>query len=212
MNRVNIKHVIGDLGDPGSVVTEKFNSRCYQAKVVDLLDWKPRKQRKEKSGSAAKKAKKPKRTRKRQNKPLFWGNGSPAKGQASSMSVINSSEDVKETPRRTLSEITNIQSSPMSSSPPRSPLQLSSLHHSFSNVSFVSRHIRGNLLLLALFLSEIIGPNLVRTTTHFRCIHMYLRMVGALMLTENFLDINLFSSSSFLQFCLHKSSHFGGDL
>ena len=163
MNLVNIKYVIGDLGDLGSVVTEKFNSRCYQAKVVDLLDWKPQKQRKEKSGSDAKKAKKPKRTSKRQNKPLFWGNSSPAKGQASSMSVINSSEDVKETSRRTLSEITNIQSSPMSSSPPRSPLQLSSLHHSFSNVSFVSRHICGNLLLLALFLSEIIGPNLVRT-------------------------------------------------
>ena len=88
-----------------------------------------------------------------------------------------------------------MQSSPMSSSPPHSPLQLSSLHHSFSNVSFVSRHICGNLLLLALSLSEIIGPNLVRTTTHLRCIHMYLRMVGALMLTENFLDINLCSST-----------------
>ena len=40
-NCVNIKHVIGDLGDleKGSVVTVKFNSYHYQAKVVNLLDW-----------------------------------------------------------------------------------------------------------------------------------------------------------------------------
>ena len=65
----------------------------------------------------------------------------------------------------------------------------------FSNVSAVSRHICANVLLLALFLSEIIGPNLVRTTTHFRCIRMYLRMVGALMLMKNFLGSNLCSST-----------------
>ena len=37
-NRVNIKHVIGDLGDleKGSIVTVKFKSCRYQAKVVDL--------------------------------------------------------------------------------------------------------------------------------------------------------------------------------
>ena len=46
-NRVNIKHMIGDLGhlEKGTVVTVKFNSCRYQAKVVDLLDWKPPKQR-----------------------------------------------------------------------------------------------------------------------------------------------------------------------
>ena len=39
-NRVNVKHVIGDLVDlaKDSVVAVKFNSRRYQAKVVDLLD------------------------------------------------------------------------------------------------------------------------------------------------------------------------------
>ena len=39
-NHVNIKHVIGDLGDleKSSVVTVKFNSYHYQAKVVNLLE------------------------------------------------------------------------------------------------------------------------------------------------------------------------------
>ena len=80
-NRVNVKHVIGDLVDlaKDSVVAVKFNSRRYQAKVVDLLDWKPPKQRKKKPFTAAKKTKKPKRASKDQEKPLFLGNGSPAK-------------------------------------------------------------------------------------------------------------------------------------
>ena len=42
-NRVNVKHVIGDLGEveKDSVITVGFNSRRYQARVVDQLDWKP---------------------------------------------------------------------------------------------------------------------------------------------------------------------------
>ena len=79
-NRVNVKHMIGNLVDlaKDSVVAVKFNSCHYQAKVVDLLDWKPPKQRKKKP-TAAKKTKKPKRASKDQEKPLFLGNGSPAK-------------------------------------------------------------------------------------------------------------------------------------
>ena len=42
-NWVNDKHVIGNLGEveKDSVVIMRFNSCCYQARVVDLLDWKP---------------------------------------------------------------------------------------------------------------------------------------------------------------------------
>ena len=73
-NRVNIKHVIGDLGDleKGSVVTVKFNSRRYQAKVVDLLDWKPPKQRKKKSASDAKKTKSLKEPARDRISLCFW--------------------------------------------------------------------------------------------------------------------------------------------
>ena len=55
-NRVNVKHVIGDLRDieKECVVTVKLNSRRYQAKVLDLLDWKPPNQQRKKSSSAAK--------------------------------------------------------------------------------------------------------------------------------------------------------------
>ena len=49
-----------------------------------------------------------------------------------------------------------------------------------SSVSFVSRHIYAAF---GIVYSWIITQNLVGTTTHFRCIHVYLRMVGALMLT-----------------------------
>ena len=39
-NRVNVKHVIGDLGEveKDSVVIVKFNPHLYQARIVDLLD------------------------------------------------------------------------------------------------------------------------------------------------------------------------------
>ena len=39
-NRVNVKHVIGDLEEveKDSVITVRFNSCCYQARVVDLLE------------------------------------------------------------------------------------------------------------------------------------------------------------------------------
>ena len=65
----------------------------------------------------------------------------------------------------------------------------------FSKGSSVSKLICANSLLLALFTSEIIGPNLVFSNTHFRCIRMYLQMVGALMLTEKYLDVNLCRST-----------------
>ena len=90
MNHVNVKHVIGDI-NKDSVVTVKLNSRHYQAKVVDLLDWKPPKQRRKKSSRAAKKAPKPKTASKRQEKPLFLGNGSPANEEVNSVSLIDSS-------------------------------------------------------------------------------------------------------------------------
>ena len=39
-NRVNVKHVIGDLEEveKDSVITVRFNSCRYQARVVDLLE------------------------------------------------------------------------------------------------------------------------------------------------------------------------------
>ena len=83
-NRVNVKHVIGDI-IKDSVVTMKLNSCCYQAKVVDLLDWKLPKQCRRKSSCATKMAPKPKTASKRQKKPLFLGNGSPAKEEVSSV-------------------------------------------------------------------------------------------------------------------------------
>ena len=56
-NRVNVKHKIGDLGEveKDSAVTMRFNSCCYQARVVDLLDWKPPKQCRKKCSSADRK-------------------------------------------------------------------------------------------------------------------------------------------------------------
>ena len=41
LNRVNVKHIVGDTGSiaVGETVLVKFYSRCYQAIVVDLLDW-----------------------------------------------------------------------------------------------------------------------------------------------------------------------------
>ena len=65
--------MIGDLGEveKDSVVIVKFNPRRYQARIVDLLDWKPPEQRRKKRSSAAIKATKPKAS-KRQQKPLFW--------------------------------------------------------------------------------------------------------------------------------------------
>ena len=70
---MNVKHVIGDLGEveKDSVVTMRFNSHHYQARVVNLLDWKPPEQHRKKHSSAAKKTTKPKAS-KRQQKPLFW--------------------------------------------------------------------------------------------------------------------------------------------
>ena len=90
-NRVNIKHVIGYLGEveKDSVVTMRFNSRRYRAKVVDLLVWKPTEQRRKKHSNAAKKATKPKAS-KRQQKALILARGSPAKGQEDSASMADS--------------------------------------------------------------------------------------------------------------------------
>ena len=50
--------MIGDLGEveKDSAVTVTFNSRRYQARVVDLLDWKLSKQRRKKRFSADKQA------------------------------------------------------------------------------------------------------------------------------------------------------------
>ena len=41
VNRVNVKQVMGDLGNTseGAEVVVKSNFRQYLAKVVDLLDW-----------------------------------------------------------------------------------------------------------------------------------------------------------------------------
>ena len=75
-NRVNVKHVIGDLVDlaKDSVVAVKFNSRRYQAKVVDLLDWKPPKQRKKKKLLLLLKRQKSPREPVRIKRSLyFWG-------------------------------------------------------------------------------------------------------------------------------------------
>ena len=66
---MNVKHVIGNLGGgKDSVVTVRLNSRRYQARVVDLLDWKPPEQHRKKRSCAAKKATKSKAS-KRQQKP-----------------------------------------------------------------------------------------------------------------------------------------------
>ena len=77
-NQVNVKHVIGDLGEveKDSVVTLRFNSHRYQARVVDLLDPKPPEQRRKKRSSVAKKTTKPKAS-KRQQKPLFLVSARP---------------------------------------------------------------------------------------------------------------------------------------
>jgi len=42
-NRVNVKHVIGQLADiaVGAEVTVRFNAKRYRATVADLLDWVP---------------------------------------------------------------------------------------------------------------------------------------------------------------------------
>ena len=57
-NQVNVKQKIGDLGEveKDSAVTVRFNSRRYQARVVDLSDWKPPKQCRKKCSSADKKS------------------------------------------------------------------------------------------------------------------------------------------------------------
>ena len=57
-NRVNVKHKIGNLGEveKDSAVTVTFNFCRYQARVVDLSDWKPPKQCRKKRSSADKKA------------------------------------------------------------------------------------------------------------------------------------------------------------
>ena len=105
---MNIKHVIGNLGEveKDSVITVRFNFCHYQARVVDLSDWKPPEQRRKKCSSAAKKATKPKAS-KRQKKSLFLASGSPTKGQEDSTSVVDSAREIEETPRKALSEITN---------------------------------------------------------------------------------------------------------
>ena len=172
-NCVNVKHVIGDLVDlaKDSVVAVKLNSRRYQAKVVDLLDWKPPKQRKKKPFTAAKKTKKPKRASKDQEKPLFLGNGSPAKGHESSTSIVDSEGEleVEETSRRALSELTNIQQSPPPQqpppSPPHSPLQLSSPHHS-SYSSPITHHTRLLMHLSHLGCFHSLCPPTILQPTH----------------------------------------------
>ena len=42
-HRVNVKHILGKLAEVavGIEVIIKLNSRCYRAKVVDLLEWTP---------------------------------------------------------------------------------------------------------------------------------------------------------------------------
>ena len=134
-NQVNVKHVIGDLGEveKDSVVTLRFNSHRYQARVVDLLDPKSPEQRRKKRSSVAKKTTKPKAS-KRQQKPLFLVSGSSTKGQEDSTSVADSARgmeprEIEETPRRALSEIPNTRVSPLPPSPPHSP-QFSAPHHS----------------------------------------------------------------------------------
>lgn len=73
--------------------------------------------------------------------------------------------------------------------------ELSSVQMTFSNASLLPRHNLANSHLLAFLSSEIIGLNLVCTTTHFRCIRMYLCTVSALMLTEKLLNNNLCTSA-----------------
>ena len=51
--------------------------------------------------------------------------------------------------------------------------------------SFVSRHILAKSTLFVLLVSEIMGPNLVLTTTHCSDVRRYLRMVEGLSLTVN---------------------------
>ena len=48
---MNVKPLVGNLGAlaEDTIVTVKFNSNCYQTRIVDLMDWKPPKQCKRKS-------------------------------------------------------------------------------------------------------------------------------------------------------------------
>ena len=100
INRVNVKHVLGDLScaAEGSEVVVKFGSRRYRATIIDLLEWQPperrRKSKDTRAGeqpprSSAKKTKASKSSAAKSSitskrsakaiKPLWLGSGSPAK-------------------------------------------------------------------------------------------------------------------------------------
>ena len=51
INRVNVKHILGDFNSAmeGTEVCVKFSSRRYRAKIIDLLEWQPRKKRRRKN-------------------------------------------------------------------------------------------------------------------------------------------------------------------
>ena len=137
----------------------RFNSCRYQARVVDLLDWKPPWHRRKKCSSAAKMATKYIATNKRQQNPLLLASGSPTKEQEDSTLVADSAREmepreIKETPRRALSEITNTCGSPLPPSPSHSPLLFSSPHHSLHisphHSSYTSLHHLSHSTLICL--------------------------------------------------------------
>ena len=136
INRVNVKHVLGDLSYAveGSEVVVKFGSRQYRATIIDLLEWQPpvrcRKSKDTRAGEqppqssaknatlkgSAKKTKASKSSAAKSSitskhsakaiKPLWLGSGSPAKS-STELQVEEEALRRAET-RAVLGEITNI--------------------------------------------------------------------------------------------------------
>ena len=88
INRVNVKHVLGDLScaAEGSEVVVKFGSRRYRATIIDLLEWQPPERRRKSKDTRA--GEQPPRSSAKKNDA---SNGCAKKTKASKSSAAKSS-------------------------------------------------------------------------------------------------------------------------